>query len=474
MIRRVLSQEWIFLRSSRIWQATLVTLITVSLIAALVGGLRVSRSNEVSADLNAQEILLKSSLQSAVARYEANPAGDPPTMVSPGVVGLSLLGHYAARPSPAFAPLAVGQSDLESSYYRVTAHSDYTFFNATEIANPLNLSSGSFDFAFVLVFLLPVFIVALTFDLLSREKEQGTLGLVLAHGISVQAFAAAKMLSRAILLTGLIVIINLVAMFATGADLGDPRTLQEALLWIGISVLYGLVWFAIAMLVNTMDWASVTNGVVLANVWLVFVVVLPAFTNIGALWLYPPPSRVELTTELRQASKEVEEEAAEAREEYYFDHPELAGDNANPDAFYLQVLATESAVEAAIEPTLEQFVIQSAAQEAVIDQLKYLSPAVLAQRSLTAISGTSRPWFKDFDAQVLSFHGEWREYFAGRIRRGEPLSAADFDSIPDFDYQRPPARFLMTQVYGPAAGLAAMFLIIGFIGIRKAARYPAI
>ncbi|NIP70532.1 MAG: hypothetical protein GTO04_15525, partial [Planctomycetales bacterium] len=92
----------------------------------------------------------------------------------------------------------------------------------------------------------------------------------------------------------------------------------------------GLFWFALALLINSWNWPSVTNGVVLANLWLVFVVVLPAFINIGATLLYPPPSRVELTTELRQASKEVEEEAAEAREQYYFDHPEYA-EGGTPD-----------------------------------------------------------------------------------------------------------------------------------------------
>ncbi|NIP70531.1 MAG: ABC transporter permease subunit, partial [Planctomycetales bacterium] len=60
----------------------------------------------------------------------------------------------------------------------------------------MNLAAGSFDVAFVLIFVLPIFIVALTFDLLSKEKEQGTLALVLAHGVSVQTYVAAKVTAR--------------------------------------------------------------------------------------------------------------------------------------------------------------------------------------------------------------------------------------------------------------------------------------
>ena len=173
----------------------------------------------------------------------------------------------------------------------MTAHADYTFLNQTEIANALNLAAGSFDVAFVLIFVLPIFIVALTFDLLSREKEQGTLALVLAHGVSVQTYVAAKVTARALLITALILVANLAALVTIGADLTDPRTLLEASLWILVSVIYGLVWFALALLVNCQNWPSVTNGVILANLWLVFVVVLPAFINIGATLVYPPPSR---------------------------------------------------------------------------------------------------------------------------------------------------------------------------------------
>ena len=105
--------------------------------------------------------------------------------------------------------------------------------------------------AFVLIFVLPIFIVALTFDLLSKEKEQGTLALVLAHGVSVQTYVAAKVTARALLITALILVANLAAFITIGADLTDGRTLLEAALWIIVSVVYGLFWFALALLINS-------------------------------------------------------------------------------------------------------------------------------------------------------------------------------------------------------------------------------
>ena len=473
MFARVLSQEWLFLRRSRMWWAALVVLSVVTIAAAVVGAKRVEQADQLAAGLNTGEQQLQQSLKTAVERYEAQPTGDPPATMNAGALGLSLLAHYAAKPSTALAPLAIGQSDLEPAYYRVTAHAAHTFLSDTEIANPLNLAVGSFDVAFVMIFILPIFIVALTFDLLSREKEQGTLGLVLAHGISVGAYVAAKVTARASLITILIVLVNLAALLAIGADLGDGRVLLEAVLWIAVCIVYGLVWFALALLINTQNWPSVTNGVVLANLWLVFVVVLPAFINVAATLIYPPPSRVQLTTELRQASKEVAEEAAEAREQYYFDHPDLSG-GATPDAFYFQVLATEAAIDAAIEPTLEAFATQSARQDLMIGRLQYFSPAILAQQTLAGIAGTAKRWFVDFDQQVAGFHQSWQGFFARRILQSEPVGSRDFDAIPAFDYRPPAIRATLAGIAGPVSGLTAFFLLAFVWGVRAARRYPAV
>src|SRR3546814_6574788 len=63
-----------------------------------------------------------------------------------------------------------------------------------EIENPLNLMTGTFDISFVVIFLLPVFIIALTYDMLSGEKESGTLALAMTQPVSLRTFMAGKLL----------------------------------------------------------------------------------------------------------------------------------------------------------------------------------------------------------------------------------------------------------------------------------------
>ena len=112
MFFRVLADEWVFLRTSHMWWAALATLSVITIVAAFVGSARVQQLDELGGGLNADEVMLQQTLKAGVERYEANPSGDPPSTMNAGALGLSLLAHYAVKPSTALAPLAVGQSDL--------------------------------------------------------------------------------------------------------------------------------------------------------------------------------------------------------------------------------------------------------------------------------------------------------------------------------------------------------------------------
>ena len=470
----VFIQEWVILKHNSTWWAILGLLLVLTILAALNGSARIDQMAEMGEGLNQGELQTQSALQNTVARWETNPEGDPPSVASPGALGLSVLSHYTVLPPTPLAALSIGQTDVQPTYYKVTAHPALTFLNETEIQNPLNVLAGSFDVAFVIVFLLPIFIVALTFDLMSKEKERGVLSLVLAHGMSKTAFIIAKGTARALLIFTLLLVVGLAAVVMTEPDLGNGVMWARFGLWFLVVSLYAFFWFALALFVNSLNKPSVTNGVILANIWLVFVVVIPALVNVVATTLYPAPSRVELTTEMREATEIADQEAAESREAFFFDHPEMAGDSANADEFFLQVLATDSAVERAIEPLMEEFDVQASSRQGVVDLLQYVSPAIMTQNALNAISGTGTERFADFVNQVLSFHENWRGFFTTRIVKGERMTAAEFDEIPTFAYRPWGIPNVLATTLGPASGLVLFVVVLGVWSARRYARYPVV
>ncbi len=461
--------EWtLVLRNRAIW-AVLILLVALAGLAAVNGHERVAAMRMLVAGLNRDEVQTQTALKGSVARWEASRQGEPPTVANPGTVGFSLLSHYAALPPMPLAALAVGQSDVLPSYYRVTANPTYTFLAAGEISNPLNALSGSFDFAFVIVFILPIVIVAITFDLVSREKEMGVIGLVAASGASLTRVILAKAAARGVILAAALVLITLEAL-TLGVD-GPPDVLA-GLLWFVAVTVYAVFWFVLALAVNSTNRPSVTNGVILANIWLVLVVVTPAFIGTAANALYPAPSRVALTTEMREAAEEADKAAASSREAYFFDHPELAGKGANPDGFYVQVLATNAAVERAVSPLLTEFDDQARKREGIVAALKFLSPALLVDNALTVLAGTDGVRFSGFVRQVVEFHRFWRQFFETRIVDGTDMTARSFDQIPTFQYQSNDNSLIAVSL--PLAALALLASILLMVAMRRLARYPVV
>jgi ABC-2 type transport system permease protein len=476
MFAIVLRQELRMLLANRFVAFVLALLFGLLVLAAWNGATRIASTEANAARLNDGERTLQQALRGAAERYARDPSGDPPSAVSPGNVGLSLLGHYAVMPSGTLAALSIGQSDVQTNWYRVTAHPPHTFFNTSEIGSPLAQALGTFDVAFVLIFVMPVLIIAIGFDLLSREKEGGTLALLAAQGVRLRDLILAKATARAALFLPVLVgSLALAAWIAVGS--GDAPELGPRLLGvIGVASAYALFWFALCMAVASLDLRSDTNGVLLANLWLVFVLVLPSFVNLAASLSYPAPSRVALTTEMREATELADEQAAEARDAYLFDHPELAGAGAGSqlDAFYLTVLASDAAVDRAVAPILEQFEVQARARAGVVSRLQFLSPAIAAQTALNALAGTDDARYEEFGRQVRRFHERWQDFFASRIRTGQRLTPSDFDSIPVFVYQPSTATGWRGATSVPLAFLLIVALALAALAAMRFRRYAIV
>ncbi len=460
-------------RVSSLWVLGLM-LVVLTILAAVSGSIRMTTLATTIAERADAELAVRNSLISSLERYtEAGAQGDVPVAAKPGSMGFSVTSAYAAMPAAPLAPLAIGVGDLLPYYYRLDAHAAYTLVQGGEIENPLNLRVGGFDVAFVMVFLLPIIVIALTYDIMSREKELGVLALIGAQGVRLSTFIAAKVIARGALIALMIVGSNAMAI-AAAVYMGAEWHFGAAALWVAIAVLYGLAWFALAVLINALGFSSSTNGVVLANIWLVFVIVIPAIVKLAATTLYPAPSRVALTTELREAATEADERAAEAREAYMFDHPEMVEGDVDQEIFFRQVALSEQDIAASIAPQLEAFEAQAERQAALMKWLKFSSPALLANDAFAALAGADRAYHAAFRAAVLEYHQRWQAFFLEPLMREQLLTAEDWANLPAFDYQ-PPRRYLPNSAINlPLVVLLVLGVALVAAGLAKYRRYSHI
>lgn len=385
--------------------------------------------------------------------------GQAPQGTNAGAVGGELLKEVAVLPPTGLSAFAVGQMDLQRNYTLVDMKNKFNMSDNFEIENPLILMNGTFDISFVVLFILPVFIIALTYDMLSGEKEAGTLALAMTQPVSLRTFMAGKLISRALVLLVVILVMGLGALVFTASKLGllgDGATWYRFLLWTGAVILYAAFWFGLGVLVNAFNKSSETNATVLAASWLVFVVVAPALVNLAATTLYPAPSRMDLKVAMREASSAAEKAEDETTKAYYTDHVEMVGDK-DAQTYLTVFLARQVALEKAVEPVFDNFRKQLDAQEKLVGWFQYLSPAIVMQLALNEVSGSSTARFNAYMDKVYEFQQEWREYFTPRYLRRDVLHSSMYDEFPKFSYPEEPASLVWQRT---AASFIGLFIIV--------------
>jgi len=382
--------------------------------------------------------------------------------------------RYVVMPPAALGAMAIGQSDLYPYYFKVSTNSKQTFVNSDEIENPVHLLSGRFDLAFVVLYLFPLVILAFSYNLLSGEKEAGILALALSQPISLRRLVLAKLATRALFVILLAALLTVTGILLGGADLLATGAFPRLVSWLALTLAYGAFWFALAIAINALGRSSATNAIALAGLWLLFVVVVPAVLNVLVKAAFPVPSRVELIQAMRVAGDQATRASSQLLARYMEDHPELAPpqkDSAGPDYGTLLV-AVNDATERSVQPVLEQFDRQVAAQQQMVDRFRYLSPTIVAQSGLNDLAGSSVHRYQHFLRQVDAYHQSWRAFFVPRILRKENLVPADIDRLPTFVFQEEPNGAVLVRSAIAALGLFVTTLLVALPALRALRRYP--
>ncbi len=369
------------------------------------------------------------------ARVEARRAADHAALLAaaeraraldgPGGISADEAGR-TLRPVAIVSPRPLaGLVDREAGPTRVEATSAPLLeARARDALDAQRLAAGPLDLLFVLIQLLPLVVIALSYDILSGDRERGTLALLLAQPLRLRDLLLAKAAARLLALAVVGGLASVVA-WASGAIAVDADGGLGDLAWLGALVLlWAAFWFAAALAVNAWGGSSSGNALALTTLWLVLVVVGPGLLRAGVEARYPPPSRVAMATAARDAAA-ASEEAIEAIEG---DHragkeAELPGMGDGKAAAERELRARLAPLEAGFEEALGQ-------QQRTIDALRVLSPALIASEGLVALAGEDVSRRRQWLADVKTWHGALRGYFAHERGAAAPLVLAEMPAPP--------------------------------------------
>lgn len=342
--------------------------------------------------------------------------------------------RLAVMKPDSFSFLATGQSDMYTHFKSPTVYGNNFALDYSEMVNPVQLLFGSFDMAFVIIYIIPLLIIAFTFNVLSKEKELGTLRLLAAQPISTIQWLLQKMGIRYVIFTAItfLSIIGVLVVYT-------PNVFSDLTSLLGLLALlagYNLFWFVLSCVVNVKINNSSKNALALIGLWLVIALLIPATINQISSTLYPTPSRLKMINEIRLIKKENEEKQDELMDSYLRSHPELAKEsNSEKFGFWHNYFASEKVMEEKTKPLLDQYEEQLNQQQNFIGIFGFLSPAILMQQSLNNIAGTSEDHYNDYKKQVVKFSEEWRNYLAPMLFKEEKISVENYNELPSFNYK---------------------------------------
>lgn len=380
-------------------------------------------------------------------------------------------GTPAILPPGPLALVAVGQADLYPLARQVTLASPDTFVSLARLDNPLQQQAGHFDFSFFLIYLYPLLILALTFDLLASEQELGTLRLLLSQPLSAQRLIAAKLLARALPLCASVLVLSTVGLSLSGISLQTPGLLLRWILVTLLILAYGGFWFALSWVINGLGKAATTNAALLALVWFSALVIVPGAINLSARVLYPVPSRVQFVQTVAEVTQEARSQSSKLLSKYFEDHPELLRGKVNQTEFANLQLAKEAAVAEALQPVTAQYRQQLVHQQQWVDRLQWLSPSLVAQQVLTELAGNSRYRYQQWERQIQAFHLRWQSWFTPKIRAQQAIRASDYAHMPQFVFSEPAAQQIARRVLLPLAFLGGLGLLLSALGSRLFRRF---
>lgn len=215
-------------------------------------------------------------------------------------------GSYAFRPKSTLSFLDFGLDSYTGTLVYLEAHQQNSAnFSQVQQSGAL-IRFGEMTVAFVLQWLIPLFIIFLCFNAFTQEKEEGTLKVLLSQGITLREIAKAKIAGYSKVLA-LIILPSLVfaALFIFAVNDLDLNTdlLLRLLVFILSYSCYFFIFIVGAILVSALNAHSRNALIILLGIWIFSCVILPKATaNLGAV-LYQAPSKAEMDAEVHEEAK---------------------------------------------------------------------------------------------------------------------------------------------------------------------------
>jgi len=344
----------------------------------------------------------------SAAYYSFHPTWDTPAPLAFAALGMRDVSPYILR---------VRALGLEAQIY------DGDTFNP-ELALP-----GRFDFAFVLVFLAPLFVIALFHDLMSAEREAGRQRMLEALPHGGKALWRRRTALRFALLWLVLSVPLAIAAVVEGVSA------NAILIVLALIAAYLLFWIALAALIARLRWSSVANAATLAALWLVLVLIVPTLAHVAINQAIPVNQGAEIALAQREAVNRAWDIPREdTMRRFYANHPRWADSPPLGHEFhYKWYLAFHQNGDESVAEQVRAYREGLERRDAAGRTLGWVLPSVGVQALLTRLAQTDLTAQLAYQDRIRAFHERLRTFYYDYLFYDRPFGKQDFDRAPKFE-----------------------------------------
>lgn len=386
-------------------------------------------------------------------------------------------GFYAFKPSPLMSVIDKGASDYQGSVVWLEAH------NQNEVKNPSAADSGSvlrmgqLTLGFVLQCLFPLVIILLCYSQFTKERENGTLKLLLSTRASLFQLFLGKFLAAFAAIVCLLIPLFIIMSFTMTAQSYSENWWTEitpSLLYLGAGL---LVFYALIALLSVSISLKVHHSavslVLLASFWLGGVFIVPRFGCILVEELYPTTSSFEFEQQIAEMKEKGIDGHGSPNQDLMqktlakYKVDSLSQLPVNFAAISLQ--AGEETANAVYDVVYANLFEQFQKQELWLRYVGLLSPFQTFRNLSMAVSGTDAHTHVGF-ANQAEVHRRMMQKTINKFYETNPMgNAVLWQSIPNFSFKAPSIHQRLALV-SLDAGALAIWLLLSLLFARYCLR----
>ncbi len=256
------------------------------------------------------------------ANLDAQP--DYPTLAS--------LGLKVSRPPSVLSIIVSGIDDYMGKSSKVTIAIDPVLEESRVSDSPIIAVFGNLDLTYIVSVILSLFALLFTYDAIIGEKENGTLKLLLAHGVTRDKLIFGKIiggyLSIVISLTIPLLITLIIFSISPRIELNSEDWIRICVIYL-FYYLYISVFFFLGLFISSKATSSSASLFILLFIWVFFVVLVPRISISTINQAIKVPTQHEIAVQKEAFLQEIQGNVPNIMNEWFDANKELQLTNPN-------------------------------------------------------------------------------------------------------------------------------------------------